>query len=325
MKHVEEGWNVMFIWVHKPVPCFPDCPYNMLKTYFTTSMSSCSNHFSTQSAKLYSPTGIRSERFEPKQIRCACMQVSRMCLVVSASTPQKWHTLPHIRKQHRISKLIEEDNEKGEGRLMNKESGRAGRDELPFECLLYFRGGSVPCQTGAFLDGATPNGLFGLGMGNESVPSILAKERLTLNSFSMCFGSNGLGRITFGDNSSLGNAADLEFHAIFDSGTSFTYLNDLAYKQITNSFRDVMGKGAMKTVYRAFDKLLGIEVAWNQVKIGDVFHSPEQLQCLYSEVHLLKHLNHDSMMIFYGSWKYVNNRTFNFVTELFISDTLRDL
>eukprot|EP00256_Glycine_max_P065523 XP_025980118.1 probable serine/threonine-protein kinase WNK5 [Glycine max] len=85
-----------------------------------------------------------------------------------------------------------------------------------------------------------------------------------------------------------------------------------------------MGKGAMKTVYRAFDKLLGIEVAWNQVKIGDVFHSPEQLQCLYSEVHLLKHLNHDSMMIFYGSWKYVNNRTFNFVTELFISDTLRE-
>jgi len=80
----------------------------------------------------------------------------------------------------------------------------------------------------------------------------------------------------------------------------------------------------MKTVYRAFDKLLGIEVAWNQVKIGDVFHSPEQLQCLYSEVHLLKHLNHDSMMIFYGSWKYVNNRTFNFVTELFISDTLRE-
>ncbi|KAH1266844.1 Aspartyl protease family protein 1 [Glycine max] len=58
-------------------------------------------------------------------------------------------------------------------------------------------------QTGAFLDGAAPNGLFGLGMSNESVPSILAKEGLTSNSFSMCFGSDGLGRITFGDNSSL--------------------------------------------------------------------------------------------------------------------------
>ncbi|KHN29517.1 Putative serine/threonine-protein kinase WNK5 [Glycine soja] len=89
-------------------------------------------------------------------------------------------------------------------------------------------------------------------------------------------------------------------------------------------FRDVLGKGAMKTVYRAFDELLGIEVAWNQVKLGDVFHSPEQLQRLYSEVHLLKHLNHDSMMIFYGSWIDVSNRTFNFVTELFTSGTLRE-
>ncbi|XP_057435383.1 probable serine/threonine-protein kinase WNK5 isoform X2 [Lotus japonicus] len=89
-------------------------------------------------------------------------------------------------------------------------------------------------------------------------------------------------------------------------------------------FRDVLGKGAMKTVYRAFDEHLGIEVAWNQVKLGDVFHSPEQLQRLYSEVHLLKHLDHQSMMIFYGSWIDVNGRTFNFITELFTSGTLRE-
>ncbi|CAJ1930518.1 unnamed protein product [Sphenostylis stenocarpa] len=121
-------------------------------------------------------------------------------------------------------------------------------------------------QTGAFLDGAAPNGLLGLGMGDVSVPSILANEGLTLNSFSMCFGPDGLGRITFGDNSSLvqgktlfnlrashptynitvsqislgGDVADLEFHAIFDSGTSFTYLNDPAYTQITNSFDSVI-------------------------------------------------------------------------------------
>ncbi|XP_028242312.1 probable serine/threonine-protein kinase WNK5 [Glycine soja] len=80
----------------------------------------------------------------------------------------------------------------------------------------------------------------------------------------------------------------------------------------------------MKTMYRAFDELVEIEVAWNQVKLGDVFHSPEQLQRLYSKVHLLKHLNPDSMMIFYGSLIDVNNITFNFVTELFTSDTLRE-
>lgn len=80
----------------------------------------------------------------------------------------------------------------------------------------------------------------------------------------------------------------------------------------------------MKIVYRAFDEVLGIEVAWNQVKLGDVFHSPEGLQRLYSEVHLLKNLDHDSIMTFYGSWIDVNHRTFNFITELFTSGTLRE-
>lgn len=80
----------------------------------------------------------------------------------------------------------------------------------------------------------------------------------------------------------------------------------------------------MKTVYRAFDEVLGIEVAWSQVKLGDVFHSPEELQRLYSEVHLLKNLDHDSIMTFYASWIDVNRRTFNFITELFTSGTLRE-
>lgn len=57
-------------------------------------------------------------------------------------------------------------------------------------------------QTGSFLDGAAPNGLFGLGMEKISVPSILAKEELVSNSFSMCFGRDIIGRITFGDKGS---------------------------------------------------------------------------------------------------------------------------
>lgn len=54
-------------------------------------------------------------------------------------------------------------------------------------------------QSGSFLTGGAPNGLFGLGMDNISVPSILAKEGLAANSFSMCFGPDGVGRIRFGD------------------------------------------------------------------------------------------------------------------------------
>ncbi|PPD72343.1 hypothetical protein GOBAR_DD30747 [Gossypium barbadense] len=120
-------------------------------------------------------------------------------------------------------------------------------------------------QTGSFLNGAAPNGLFGLGMDNISVPSILAKENVTSNSFSMCFRSDGIGRITFGDKGSSdqgetpinlrqsrptynisitqinvgGNTGDLEFDAIFDSGTSFTYLNDPAYTLISETFNNL--------------------------------------------------------------------------------------
>ncbi|MBA0581635.1 hypothetical protein Gorai_023810, partial [Gossypium raimondii] len=120
-------------------------------------------------------------------------------------------------------------------------------------------------QTGSFLNGAAPNGLFGLGMDNISVPSILAKENVTSNSFSMCFRSDGIGRITFGDKGSSdqgetpinprqsrptynisitqisvgGKTGDLEFDAVFDSGTSFTYLNDPAYTLISETFNNL--------------------------------------------------------------------------------------
>lgn len=65
------------------------------------------------------------------------------------------------------------------------------------EAYITFGCGQV--QTGSFLDAAAPNGLFGLGMENISVPSILAREGFIADSFSMCFGRDGVGRISFGD------------------------------------------------------------------------------------------------------------------------------
>ncbi|CAA6656017.1 unnamed protein product [Spirodela intermedia] len=118
-------------------------------------------------------------------------------------------------------------------------------------------------QTGHFLDSAAPNGLFGLGMTAISVPSILSKAGITSNSFSMCFGRDGIGRIRFGD---LGSSDQAETHctlmldsdptyivtvngirigsvmltgvlrALVDSGTSFTYLTDPVYSLIARSF-----------------------------------------------------------------------------------------
>ncbi|KAK6122171.1 hypothetical protein DH2020_044088 [Rehmannia glutinosa] len=75
-------------------------------------------------------------------------------------------------------------------------------------------------------------------------------------------------------------------------------------------FEEILGKGAMKIVYKAIDEVLGIEVAWNQVRLVDLLQSPEDLQRLYSEVHLLSTLDHDSIIRFYTSWIDVENRKY---------------
>ncbi|KAJ0007387.1 hypothetical protein Pint_30632 [Pistacia integerrima] len=87
---------------------------------------------------------------------------------------------------------------------------------------------------------------------------------------------------------------------------------------------EVLGKGAMKKVYKAFDEVFGVEVAWNQVKLNEVMRSPDDLQRLYSEVHLLSTLKHDSIIRFYTSWIDTQHKTFNFITEMFTSGTLRE-
>ncbi|XP_010551179.1 PREDICTED: probable serine/threonine-protein kinase WNK6 [Tarenaya hassleriana] len=88
-------------------------------------------------------------------------------------------------------------------------------------------------------------------------------------------------------------------------------------------YKEVIGKGAFKTVYKAFDEVDGIEVAWNQVRIDDVLQSPDDLERLYSEVRLLKSLKHNNIIRFYNSWIDDKNKTVNIITELFTSGSLR--
>lgn len=88
-------------------------------------------------------------------------------------------------------------------------------------------------------------------------------------------------------------------------------------------YKVVLGKGAFKKVYRAFDELEGIEVAWNQVKVADLLQNSVDLERLYSEVHLLKTLKHKNIIKFYNSWVDTKNESINFITEIFTSGTLR--
>ncbi|XP_066319154.1 probable serine/threonine-protein kinase WNK4 isoform X1 [Miscanthus floridulus] len=85
----------------------------------------------------------------------------------------------------------------------------------------------------------------------------------------------------------------------------------------------ILGRGAFKTVYKAFDEVEGIEVAWNQINIDEVMQCPDNLDRLYTEVHLLKSLKHGNVMKFYYSWIDDQSKTINVITELFTSGSLR--
>ncbi|KAL8457972.1 hypothetical protein ACS0TY_035734 [Phlomoides rotata] len=88
-------------------------------------------------------------------------------------------------------------------------------------------------------------------------------------------------------------------------------------------YKEVLGKGAFKKVYKAFDEWEGIEVAWNQVKVADLLRNSVDMDRLYSEVHLLKTLKHKNIIKFYHSWVDTMNENINFITEIFTSGNLR--
>ncbi|NP_001136821.1 uncharacterized protein LOC100216969 [Zea mays] len=75
--------------------------------------------------------------------------------------------------------------------------------------------------------------------------------------------------------------------------------------------------------YKAFDQLEGLEVAWNQIKVGDLLRNNDDLERLRSEVRLLKTLKHKNIIKFYNSWLDKRSNNINFITEVFTSGTLR--
>lgn len=88
-------------------------------------------------------------------------------------------------------------------------------------------------------------------------------------------------------------------------------------------YNEILGRGACKIVYKGFDEVKGIEIAWNQVRIDDALQSPEHLERLYSEVHLLRYLKHENVMKLYSYWVDDDEKTINMITELFTSGSLR--
>jgi len=86
-------------------------------------------------------------------------------------------------------------------------------------------------------------------------------------------------------------------------------------------FAEKLGSGAYKTVYRAYDTIEGIEVAWNVVKLTGV--PKTERGRIVNEVQLLQRLSHKNIISFHGSWVNREKEQVVFVTEILSSGTLK--
>lgn len=81
-----------------------------------------------------------------------------------------------------------------------------------------------------------------------------------------------------------------------------------------------LGRGAYKVVYRAIDRDLGREVAWNEIKIVE----DADIDKLWKEISILKNINHPNVLACYNSWVDEKNYRVVFITECMTSGTLRN-
>lgn len=89
-------------------------------------------------------------------------------------------------------------------------------------------------------------------------------------------------------------------------------------------YDDLIGTGAVKKVYRAFDTKEGIEVAWNQVRLKNFIEDPVLINRLHSEVQLLCALNNKYIIVCYSVWLDAEDGSLNFITEVCTSGNLRN-
>ncbi|KAK4407413.1 putative serine/threonine-protein kinase WNK4 [Sesamum angolense] len=79
-------------------------------------------------------------------------------------------------------------------------------------------------------------------------------------------------------------------------------------------YKKILGRGAFKDVYKGFDHVNNMEIAWNQICVDDD-RRRENLEALCSEAVLLNSLNHRNVMKCYSYWVDYDNKSVNIITE----------
>ncbi|KAL3828200.1 hypothetical protein ACJIZ3_017002 [Penstemon smallii] len=91
-------------------------------------------------------------------------------------------------------------------------------------------------------------------------------------------------------------------------------------------YNKLLGRGAFKDVYKGFDLISNVEIAWNQICLDDeITLKPSETHIsLCSEAVFLKSLDHKNIMKCYSYWVDESSRTVNMITELFTCGSLRN-
>lgn len=85
--------------------------------------------------------------------------------------------------------------------------------------------------------------------------------------------------------------------------------------------QELLGSGSFKTVYKAFDREEGTEVAWNQFRVGSL--SEKEKSRLEQEIDILKEVRCPHVIQLMDSWIDPTSHLCVFITEMMTSGTLK--
>ncbi|XP_021864410.2 serine/threonine-protein kinase WNK8-like [Spinacia oleracea] len=90
-------------------------------------------------------------------------------------------------------------------------------------------------------------------------------------------------------------------------------------------YNEMLGEGFYKKVYKGFDNLNGMEIAWCRIKITTKMSKsdPDTVMRLCTEACLVKNIHHENIVKCYRSWIDYENKIIHIITELFTSMTMR--
>ena len=87
---------------------------------------------------------------------------------------------------------------------------------------------------------------------------------------------------------------------------------------------DIIGKGGQKKVYKAYDTIKGVEVAWNEIDVSTI--DQKTVNKIYQEIEILNKCGNQCIYIMklYDSWIDKELKKIVFITEIATSGSLRD-